>query len=323
MTLTDADLAPADSTGPLPVVAEVPEVDGIPVSGLLAEAATPRAVVVALHGGAVDSRYFDCPGHPDFSLLRTAARLGYTVLAVDRPGFRSSGPYADLLKDPARRVDLVFGAVDALLDGSPRGAGVFLMAHSAGCELAVRMAAAERGADLLGLELAGTGRIHQPVAQELLWDAPRPAGTRPQGIGKLIWGPRRLYPDDVAGGGSVSARGSALESRSIEEWAAREFLGLAPRIHIPVRYTLGEYEGVWRNDPEEMTAVGGLFTAAPRVVVSKQPNTGHNISLGRTAPVYHLNVLAFAEECIIARTTGEFSGPTLQFDGGAPARPER
>ncbi|MEV3960349.1 hypothetical protein AB0M34_05520 [Nocardia sp. NPDC050193] len=53
------------------------------------------------------------------------------------------------------------------------------------------------------------------------------------------------------------------------------------------------------------------------------PNTGHNVSLGRTAPAYHLTVLAFAEECIIARGTGEFSGPALQFDGGAAARPER
>lgn len=322
MTLTDSDLAPADSMGPLPVVAEVRGVHGIPVSGLLAEASTPRAVVVALHGGAVDSRYFDCPGHPELSLLRTGQRLGYTMLALDRPGFRSSGPYADRLEDPRRRVDLMYGAIDELLDGLPRGAGVFLLAHSAGCELAVRMAAAGRGADLLGLELAGTGRQHQPVAHELLWGARREPGRRPPGVGKLIWSPARLYAEDVLGGGSVSARGSALEVKTLNEWATREFLGLAPDIRIPVRYTLGEHERVWRNDPEEMAAVGSLFTGAGRVVVNRQPNTGHNISLGHTAPAYHLSVLAFAEECLFARQTGEFSGPTLQFDGGAAA-PER
>ncbi|WP_280507208.1 alpha/beta hydrolase [Nocardia flavorosea] len=322
MTLTDSDLAPADAAGPLPVVAQVPQVNGIPVSGLLAEASTPRAVVVALHGGAVDSRYFDCPGHPEFSLLRTGQRLGYTMLALDRPGFRSSGPYADRLADPRRRVDLMYGAIDTLLGGSPRGAGVFLLAHSAGCELAVRMAAAGRGADLLGLELAGTGRQHQPVAHELLWGARREPGRRPPGVGELIWSPSRLYATDVLGGGSVSARGSALEVTALNEWAAREFLGLAPDIRIPVRYTLGEHERVWRNDPAEMAAVGALFTAAGRVVVNRQPNTGHNISLGRTAPAYHLSVLAFAEECLLARQAGDFSGPTLQFDGGAAA-PER
>lgn len=323
MTLTESELAPADSGGPLPVVAEVPEAGGIPVSGLLAEAAAPRAVVVALHGGAVDSRYFDCPGHPELSLLRLGQRLGYTVLALDRPGFRSSAPYAERLTDPRRRVDLMYGAVDALLDGSPRGAGVFLLAHSAGCELAVRMAAADRGARLLGLELAGTGRRHQPAAQELLWGPARMAGQRPQGVGRLIWEQPRLYPRDVLGGASVSARGSALESRNLHDWAERDFLGLAPDIRIPVRYSLGEYERVWRNDPEEMTAAGTLFTAAPRVVLNLRPNTGHNISLGHTATAYHLDVLSFAEECRIARETGQFSGPILQFDGGATAPPER
>lgn len=323
MTLTGSELTPAESTGPLPVVAEVPGVDGIPVSGLLAAAPDPRAVVVALHGGAVDSRYFDCPGHPDHSLLRTGQRLGYTVLALDRPGFGSSAPHAEFLEPPRRRVDLVYGAVDALLDGLPRGAGVFLLAHSAGCELAVRMAASERGADLLGLELAGTGRRHRQAAHDLLWGADRVAGRRPRGVGRLIWEPARLYPDDVLGGGTVSAQGSHLESRALHDWAAREFLGLAPDISVPVRYSLGEYERVWRNDPAEMVAVGGLFTRSPRVVVNLMPNTGHNVSLGRTAPAYHLTVLAFAEQCIIARRTGEFSGPALQFDGGAAAPPGR
>ncbi len=323
MTLTGSDLAPAESPGPLPVIAEVPEVDGIPVSGLLAAAPGPRAVVVALHGGAVDSRYFDCPGHPEYSLLRAGQRLGYTVLALDRPGFGSSAPHARRLDSPQRRVDLVYGAVDALLDGLPRGAGVFLLAHSAGCELAVRMAAAERGADLLGLELAGTGRRHQQAAHELLWGTDRIAGRRPRGVGRLIWEPSRLYPDDVRGGGTVSAQGSHLESRALHDWAAREFLGLAPDICVPVRYSLGEYERVWRNDPAEMVAVGGMFTRSPRVVVNRMPDTGHNSSLGRTAPAYHRSVLAFAEECTNARGTGDFSGPALQFDGGAAARPER
>ncbi|MGW1739355.1 alpha/beta hydrolase [Nocardia sp. NPDC001965] len=323
MTLIESDPVPADSAAPLPVVAEVPEVDGIPVSGLLAEAADPRAVVVALHGGAVDSRYFDCPGHPEHSLLRTGQRLGYTVLALDRPGFRSSAPYADLLDLPERRVELIYGAVDALLDGSPRGAGIFLLAHSAGCELAVRVAAAERGTGLLGLELAGTGRTHQQAAHDLLWGPDRVAGRRPRGVGRLLWEPARLYPADVLGGSSVSAQGSYLESRTLHDWAAREFLGLAPDIRVPVRYSLGEFERVWRNDAAEMVAVGGLFTGSPRVVVNRMPGTGHNVSLGRTAPAYHLDVLAFAEECIIARRTGEFSAPTRQFDGGAVARPER
>ena len=37
-------------------------VDGVPMSGLLAEASGAAAVIVALHGGATTSAYFDCRG---------------------------------------------------------------------------------------------------------------------------------------------------------------------------------------------------------------------------------------------------------------------
>ena len=51
-------------------------VDGVPMSGLVAEAEQPKAVVVALHGGATTAAYFDCPGHPELCLLRSAPRSG-------------------------------------------------------------------------------------------------------------------------------------------------------------------------------------------------------------------------------------------------------
>ncbi|WP_036567550.1 alpha/beta hydrolase [Nocardia sp. BMG51109] len=317
MTLTETDFSPVDDAGPVAVVADV---DGIPVSGLLAEAPSPRAVVVALHGGATTSAYFDCPGHPELSLLRLAQRLGFTALALDRPGYGSSGPYADRLTQPQNRVDLMYGAVAAHLADRPRGAGVFLMAHSAGCELALRMAGDTRGRDLLGLELAGTGRTHHPVAQEIL-SRPRPEGRRPVGLGALLWRPHRLYPPELVGGASIAVPGPQLEVTAITNWADRDLPRMAARVRIPVRYTAGDHETVWRNEPEALVDVADMFTAAPRVVVNVQPDTGHNISLGNTAAAYHLKVLAFAEECIVAAATGEFSGPARQFDGGAQAPP--
>ncbi len=73
---------------PLPRVVIV---DGVPMSALIAEAPTPRAVIVAIHGGGTTAIYFDCPGHPSSSLLRTGAAAGFTVVALDRPGYGSSG----------------------------------------------------------------------------------------------------------------------------------------------------------------------------------------------------------------------------------------
>ncbi|EUA40951.1 alpha/beta hydrolase family protein [Mycobacterium avium subsp. avium 2285 (R)] len=67
-------------------------VDGVPMSALVAEAEDPKAVLVAIHGGGTTAVYFDCPGHPSFSLLRAGATAGFTVVALDRPGYGSSAP---------------------------------------------------------------------------------------------------------------------------------------------------------------------------------------------------------------------------------------
>ncbi|MEV5651996.1 alpha/beta fold hydrolase [Nocardia sp. NPDC052254] len=95
----------AARTGAGAVTRCVLEVDGIPMSALCARVADPRAVLLVLHGGATTARYFDCPGHPDLSLMRPAASLGCTVLAVDRPGYGASAGHDDIFADPDRRVE--------------------------------------------------------------------------------------------------------------------------------------------------------------------------------------------------------------------------
>ena len=79
-------------------------VDGVPMSALVAEAPTPRGVIVAIHGGGTTARYFDCPGHPESSLLRTGAAHGFTVVALDRPGYGSSAAYPEAVARPEQRV---------------------------------------------------------------------------------------------------------------------------------------------------------------------------------------------------------------------------
>src|ERR1700681_2966997 len=150
-------------------------VDGVPMSALVAVSPPPRAVVVAFHGGASTAAYFDCPAHPRLSLLRAGAALGYTVVALDRPGYGASAPYPDAMQRPEQRVALAYGAIDKILGSNPRGAGLFLLAHSAGCELAVRMAVDDRAehAGLLGLELAGTGLQYADSAHEIVKRATR------------------------------------------------------------------------------------------------------------------------------------------------------
>jgi pimeloyl-ACP methyl ester carboxylesterase len=274
-------------------------VDGVPMSALVTEAENPKAVIVAIHGGGTTAIYFDCPGHPSFSLLRTGAAAGFTVVALDRPGYGSSAPYPEALTQPEQRTDLAYGAIERILGQSPRGAGLFLMGHSGGCELTMRMAADGRGGDLLGVELAGTGRHYHPAAREMLKTATRE--RRPSGLRELLWHPERLYPPEMLNGATVYPGAPPYEDLMVSNWARQDFPALAPAVRAPVHFSIAEHERVWQTDASAVTEIAAMFSGASRFIVHHQSDAGHNISLGYAAPAYHATVLAFAEECVVAR----------------------
>jgi pimeloyl-ACP methyl ester carboxylesterase len=271
------------------------------MSALVAEAPEPRAVVVAFHGGASTAAYFDCPGHPRLSLLRAGAGLGYTVIALDRPGYGASAPYPDAMQHPGQRIALAYGTVDKILGSSPRGAGLFLLAHSAGCELAVRMAVDERAehAGLLGLELAGTGLQYADDANEILKTAT--ATTRPVGLRELLWQPANLYPAEMLSGITNSSTGALYEAEMTKDWPRQDFPALAGEVRVPVQFSVAEHERVWKSDPKALAEITAMFTGSPCFVINEQVRAGHNLSLSVSAAAYHLKVLSFVEDCVVAR----------------------
>jgi pimeloyl-ACP methyl ester carboxylesterase len=283
-------------TSPRPRVVRV---DGVPMSALVAEAPESRAVVIAFHGGASTAAYFDCPGHPRLSLLRAGASLGYTVIALDRPGYGASAPYPDAIERPEQRVQLAYGAVDKILGAKPRGAGLFLFAHSNGCELAMRMAADARGGDLVGLEMAGTGLRYADAAKEILKSAT--ANHRPVGLRELLWQPAHLYPAEVLTGITNSSTGALYEATMVKDWPQQDFPALAAEVGVPVHFSFADHERVWKSDPEALAEIAAMFTAAPRFVINEQFCAGHNLSLSVSAAAYHLKVLSFVEDCVVAR----------------------
>ncbi len=276
-------------------------VDGVPMSGLVAQANDPKGVVVAFHGGSSTAAYFDCPGHPQLSLLRLGAELGYTMVALDRPGYGSSAAYPDAMRSPEQRVALTYGAVDKILGANPRGAGLVLVGHSAGCELAVRMAADARAEreSVIGLELAGTGVQYDAAMADIM--KLTTATRRPPGLRDMLWQPAHLYPPDVLSGMTNSSTGAAYEVEMTKDWPRRDFPALAPRVTVPVQFSVAEYERVWRSDPETLAQIGAMFSASPRFVVNERKDAGHNISLSINAAAYHRSVLSFVEECVVAQ----------------------
>lgn len=280
---------------------EIVEIDGMPLSAIVHHAPEPRAVILALHGGATTSVYFDAPGLPRLSLVRTAAALGFSVVALDRPGYGASREHAEATTSSEQRVEVAYRAVDALLADRPLGAGIFVVAHSRGCDLGIRMAGEERGADLLGLEIAGTGRHYSPRALSL-WEARR-SGLRPEEgtrLRDLLWAPAELFPEEFAAGAGIIAPGPAYDGVEGETWPS-DFPDLASRVKIPAQVTIGEHELWWAAGLPALADLGSLFSASSRVSLNEQRGGGHNLSIGWMAPAYHLRVLSFVEECVEAR----------------------
>ncbi|OZE80170.1 alpha/beta hydrolase [Rhodococcus sp. 15-649-1-2] len=279
---------------PAPSPFEV-DVAGVPMSGLSSEVERPRAVIVALHGGATTPEYFDAPGYPHQSLLRVGATLGFTVVAPDRPGYGVSRPMLGDDLSVSDQLDFAFGAIEQFLDGRERGAGIFMLGHSQGSVLTAKMAADPRAVDVLGIEIAGTGVRHHALARERL-DLPVTHRTSSSTLRNLLWEPTRLYPNRRR----LVSSAPRFEGADAKLWPA-DFTALAPRITVPVRISLGDHEFWWQSGTAELTALGELFTSSPRVVVDEMFESGHNLSLGTSALAYHLKVLSFAEECVLMR----------------------
>lgn len=270
-------------------------VDGVPMSGLVAAVPHPRAVLVAVHGGATSSVYFDCPGHPRLSLLRAAAASGVTAIALDRPGYGASALHQQEFDDPERRVAFAYGAVNKMLAGGDRGTGLFLVGHSAGCELAVRMAVSRRSDEVLGLSIAGTGLRYCAEAKAIIKNAT--VTLRPAGLRDLLWQPTELYPPEVLTG-ALSAPGVPYEGEVTAHWAHRDFPELAAQVLAPVQFSVAEHEKVWESSPDANADILGLFSASPRVELNEMPDSGHNLSVGLSAGEYHRRVLAHLDTCL-------------------------
>ncbi|HEX9833382.1 MAG TPA: alpha/beta hydrolase, partial [Mycobacterium sp.] len=214
--------------------------------------------------------------------------------------------YPDAMERPEQRIALAYGAIEKILGANSRGAGLFLVGHSAGCELVVRMATDDRAerSNLIGLELAGTGVRYHAAMADIMKAAT--ATERPSGLREVLWQPAGLYPPDVLSGMTNSSTGARYEVGMTKSWPRQDFPALAPHVRVPVQFSVAEHERVWRSDADAMAQIAAMFASSPRFVTNDQPDTGHNMSLSLNAAAYHKAVLAFVGECVAAkRNTSE------------------
>lgn len=288
------ETAPGMSPGVRPITLEA---GAFTLSALIAQpVGPPRATIVAVHGGGMSAGYFDGQAHPDVSLLTLGARLGYTVVAVDRPGYGLSAAHLPRGQNLSEQSAALGTAIAHLADRYPSGAGVFLVAHSFGGKLALTYAAEQAGPGtagpaLLGLDVSGCGRDYAVDPGDL-------RDPHRHGHWKRNWGALRFYPPNTFRDAAALVAPMPLRERAEAARWPESFTAAAARVPVPVRLTFAEHELWWRNDEEDLNEIAELFTAAPFVTIDRQSDAGHNLSLGWVARSYHLRALAFLEECL-------------------------
>jgi pimeloyl-ACP methyl ester carboxylesterase len=266
----------------------------VTLSGLIAEPteAPPRAMIVAIHGGGMRAGYFHGQAHPSLSLLTLGSRLGYTVLALDRPGYGQSTATLPRGQKLADQADLLCEAL-VHVGRQQASAGILLVGHSYGGKLALAAAADGRLAPfLLGVDVSGIGHRYAV-------DVDQPDSFRSRRAWTLHWGPLSLYPPDTFRlAASVVCAMPEVEEQDARNWP-EQFPGVAGGVRVPVRLTFAQYERWWRHDDAALAVLERMFGDS-KVVIDRLPNAGHNISLGWAAQTYHLRVLSFLEQCLSA-----------------------
>jgi pimeloyl-ACP methyl ester carboxylesterase len=268
----------------------------------------PRGVILALHGSGYTAGYWDGPHDSSTSLLKLGRAVGFRVVAVDRPGYGASRG----LPGSRRTLDAqaeVLGALAVSVTAESGSVPLFLVGHSMGSLLAVRLAAVEAIEHVVGLEVSGLPARWRPemraAVEELLAGRPTALST---GIDRLAtyFGPVGSFdPRVLEVESTFSQRIPRLEmAQSLESPSLLP--RLAPRVVAAVHYTMAEFEGSIPGGPDGLAYGLSLFSGAARTVANVEPNAGHNVSLHRGGRAYHLRVLAFFEE-LIAQTAR--SGP--------------
>jgi pimeloyl-ACP methyl ester carboxylesterase len=262
----------------------------------------PRALLVALHGGTYTSKYFDTS--PSL-LLEFCASLGYSILALDRPGYgaATSVPLDQLSFDG--QVPILRQALVEIWDEyGQQSVGMFLIGHSIGGMLSLLLAAENPHERLLGLNMTGSGALNHAQTETafatLVSDAPAVVMDQPVKVA-VMYGPPWSYPEELAKQDPERDVPCPMpEFADAQTWSER-LPRVAADVRVPVQFIVPEYDNIWRADPEALSHVAEMFTAAPFVDVGMQRMMGHSAELHTLARAFYMKILAFAEECIVYR----------------------
>ena len=263
----------------------------------------PRALLVAIHGGTYTSKYFDTPSS---SLLDFCASLGYSILALDRPGYGSAAsvPVEQLSFDD--QASVLRRAFEVIWnDYGQRSAGMFVIGHSIGAMIAL-LAVVDSHEHLLGMNMTGAGGLYNEQTKvafaSLVTDAPTVMMDIAIKV-MAMYGPEWSYLKEQAQyDPERDVPTAARELGEAQTWGAR-MPQVAARVRFPIQFIVPEYDHIWRADAEALGPVAAMFSSAPFVDVGVQRMAGHSAELHILARAFYLKILSFVEECILYHST--------------------
>lgn len=277
-------------------------VDGFTIAALQVRVAEPRGLVIALHGGGYDCRYWHHPKFREGSLLDLGAALGFDVLAIDRPGNAGSHRDAPAGLPLARQADLIFALIDAELRAF--ALPVFLIGHSMGGILALMMAADKRGVVLSAIDVAGVpvrfSEVQQAGLRASLADARAAGETHVAGLDHerrlhMFYGSAGSFAPDVVSWGPTEHRAPVAEIDEVVDWPAA-LPRLASHITLPLQWTTAREERSSEAGEASIARAAEMFAHNRGASMVMQSGSGHNISLHHVARAYHLRAFAFFDE---------------------------
>jgi pimeloyl-ACP methyl ester carboxylesterase len=276
-------------------------VGAITLSGVEARPqSSPQALVVALHGSGYTGRYWDSPHDETGSLLQLGSELGFHVVAVDRPGYGAArdlgGTGAGIDSQAAILGDFIGGLRD-----ESGGLPVFLIGHSIGSLLAVRLAAVEARDYVCGIDVVGLPVQWRPdvtSALQALLDGVATTLLSADSRLAMYFGPDGTYDPRVLELESSFSQRIPREEMAGSLASGQLLRDLAPQVRVPVQYTVAEFENSIAGGMDALADGCALFAHAPRVDARIQSNTGHNVSLHKVGRSYHLRALTFFDEIV-------------------------
>lgn len=274
------------------------------------EQAGDAPTIVYLHGGGSQAS-------EAVVQLGTAAHNGYPGISLNRPDYLDSASLGlPFDQDEGFYVASAERLDDAIADYWARHAGesrgVVLQGCSVGSAMALiiaqrwarQSAAGTQRWPLLGVAMADIGALPYPEREDL-WKT-TPVVHRVLDLGPWIeqvdFGPE--WARYTAGLGDESPGVPRAEILEYNGGWARNALGIAAEVTVPVLWRVSEFDPFWRGDDEAVAAFRtALETSSPYVDAGVMAGASHAIHDGPRGRSYLFSVLAFVELCRTASIT--------------------